>query len=188
MIASPINTARLQLRRWEPSDAILLKEAIDSSLPELQLWVDWTLDHPMSLQRLESQLATMRNGFAIGADWTFAIFDLQGTRLLGGAGVHSRGSRDRVELGYWLRSDATGQGYALEAATSLCTVAFSIPEVTRIDILCDVHNVRSAAVAQRLGFTLAETFPQRFVTSRGTQRDTQRWTLSRGAGGPIRYL
>ena len=188
MIASPIDTARLRLRRWEPSDAILLKEAIDSSLPDLQMWVEWALEHPMSIERLQSQLAMMRDGFAAGADWTFAVFDLQGTRLLGGAGVHSRGSHDRVELGYWLRSGATGQGYALEAATALCAAAFSRPEFTRIDILCDVHNVRSAAVAQRLGFRLAETFRQRFVTSRGTQRDTQRWTLLRGGGGPMQSL
>ena len=143
------------------------------------MWVDWTLEHPMPVAMLESQLATMRDRFAAGEDWTFGIFDAQETRLLGGAGMHPRGTTDRIELGYWLRSDVTGQGFAREAVAGLCAAAFSQPHVSRIDILCDVHNVRSAAVAQKLGFTLTETFPQHLVTSRGTRRDTQRWTLLR---------
>ena len=179
VIPYSIETPRLRLRCWQPSDAIPLKNAIDSSLLQLQTWVDWTLDHPMPIAMLQAQLATLRDRFAAGEDWTFAIFDLQETRLLGGAGVHPRGARDRVELGYWLRSDATGQGFAQEAVTALCAAAFRRPDVTRIDILCDAHNVRSAAVAQRLGFTLEGTFRQPFVTSRGSERATQRWTLVR---------
>jgi RimJ/RimL family protein N-acetyltransferase len=177
VIETSIETARLRLRCWEPSDAILLKDAIDSSLAELHAWVDWTLEHPMPVTRLAAQLAVMRDRFVAGEDWALGIFDLQGPSVLGGAGLHPRGSKDRVEIGYWLRSDATGQGFALEAAAALCAAAFDRTDVSRIDILCDVHNLRSAAVARRLGFALADTFTQPFVTSRATKRETQRWTL-----------
>ena len=91
VIPYSIETPRLRLRCWQPSDAIPLKDAIDSSLPQLQTWVDWTLDHPMPIAMLQAQLSTLRDRFAAGEDWTFGIFDLQETRLLGGAGVHPRG-------------------------------------------------------------------------------------------------
>jgi RimJ/RimL family protein N-acetyltransferase len=188
-----IRTSRLLLRCWQPEDASLLKEAIDSSLPELQLWVEWTLHHPMPVTALESRLADMREKFAAGDDWAFGIFDAEGTRVLGGAGLHPRrlprvdhvelanrsGKADLVELGYWVRSDATGQGLAYEAATALCAAAFRHGDVERVDILCDVQNQRSASIPQRLGFTVTETFRQQVRTSRATERDTQRWTLMR---------
>lgn len=143
------------------------------------MWVEWALQHPMSRSTLEKRLADMRQQFAAGEDWTFGIFDIHGTRVLGGAGLHPRGTTDRVELGYWLRTDSTGRGFAFEAAHALCAAAFGHSDVARIDILCDVENRRSAAIPRRLGFSVTEGFRQGVVTSRATSRDTQRWTLLR---------
>ena len=145
------------------------------------MWVEWTLEHPVLIPTLESRLADMRKEFAAGEDWTFGIFDADETRVLGGAGLHPRGTTDRVELGYWLRTDSIGQGFAFEAAKALCAAAFRHSDVARVDVLCDVENRRSAAIPQRLGFTMTERFRQDVVTSRATERDTQRWTLLRSA-------
>ena len=40
-----IETERLVIRCWNPADAPLLKEAIDSSLEELQAWMPWAADY-----------------------------------------------------------------------------------------------------------------------------------------------
>ena len=121
----------------------------------------------------------MRQKFVSGADWAFAVFDSDETRLLGGAGLHPRGSTDHLEIGYWIRTDATGQGFALEAAHALCATAFVATSVDRLEIHCDAENTRSAAVARRLGFQLTKTLRQDVVTARGEKRDTLVWTLLR---------
>ncbi len=175
-----IRSARLLLRCWRAEDAVPLKEALDASLPELQEWVPWAMHEPSSLEALEARLSDMRNNFMSGEDWPFAIFDATESRLLGGAGLHPRGSADHLEIGYWLRTDATGNGFALEAARALCDAAFVNTTVDRLEIHCDAENRRSAAVATRLGFQLTRTILEDVVTARGDRRNTLVWTMNRG--------
>src|SRR6185437_728278 len=57
-----------------------------------------------------------------------------------------------AEIGYWVRSDAWGNGYATEAVRTLARFAFE-HGVHRVLILADVGNVASARVALRAGFS-----------------------------------
>jgi RimJ/RimL family protein N-acetyltransferase len=171
-----IRTERLLLRCWHPDDATRLKDAIDSSLPELRDWVPWAMGEPSPVERLAQRLSKMREQFATGEDWAFGVFDADDTQLLGGAGLHPRGATDHLEIGYWIRTDATRRGFALEAAAALCAWARAHANVERLEIHCDAENTRSAAVAQRLGFTLTRTFRQETVTARGGERETMVWT------------
>lgn len=173
-----IRTDRLLLRCWEPSDASRLKEAIDSSLPELQPWVPWALHEPSPVDALAARLAGMRARFAAGEDWAFGVFDADGTRVIGGAGLHPRGGAEHLEIGYWIRTDATGQGFATEVAVALCAAAFEEPGIVRVEIHCDVNNHRSAAIPRRLGFHLARTVRKAVATSTGREPDTQIWVTN----------
>lgn len=47
-----------------------------------------------------------------------------------------------------------GQGMATEAVAAIADFAFTELAAERLEIWCDVKNERSAAVAQRAGFTL----------------------------------
>jgi RimJ/RimL family protein N-acetyltransferase len=87
---------------------------------------------------------------------------------------------EHLEIGYWLRTDATGNGFALEAARALCGAAFVNTTVDRLEIHCDAENRRSAAVATRLGFQLTRTILEDVVTARGDWRNTLVWTMYRG--------
>ena len=173
-----IRTARLLLRCWHPSDAPGLKEAIDASLPELQMWVPWAQHEPSTLEALAQRLDGMRERFLAGEDWAFGVFDAGETRVVGGAGLHPRGGTDHLEIGYWVRTDATGQGLATEAAAALCAAAFESPGIARVEIHCDAENYRSAAIPRRLGFRLRRTVP-RDPAARGPQREIQVWSLDR---------
>jgi RimJ/RimL family protein N-acetyltransferase len=174
-----IESKRLVIRCWRPEDATRLKDAIDSSLEQLREWVPWAMDEPSSVQTLATRLDEMRDRFGTGQDWAFAVFESGESRLVGGAGLHPRGSTDRLEIGYWLRSDASGRGYATETAAALCEAAFACTAVERLEIHCDVENARSAAVAQRLGFVRDREFRQEVPTLRGSYRRTVVWTLKR---------
>jgi RimJ/RimL family protein N-acetyltransferase len=56
------------------------------------------------------------------------------------------------EIGYWLHPAATGRGLATLAATVLTVQAFTLPDVAYVEIIHDVANAASGAVAQRAGF------------------------------------
>lgn len=175
-----IESDRLVIRCWRPEDATALKDAIDSSLGQLREWVPWAMNEPSSEQVLAMRLGVMRERFFAGHDWAYAIFESGESRLVGGAGLHPRGTSDHLEIGYWIRTDASGRGYATETAAALCGAAFEHTAVDRLEIHCDVENARSAAVAQRLGFTRDREFLQEAPTRRGVHRNTVVWTLSRG--------
>lgn len=58
----------------------------------------------------------------------------------------------RVELFYWLDADAEGRGLMTAAVRAVTDHAFRHWDLNRVEIRCAVGNVRSAAVARRLGF------------------------------------
>ena len=64
-----------------------------------------------------------------------------------------------MEIGYWLRADATGRGIVTAAARALTDAAPALPGVDRVEIHCDEANVRSAAVPRRLGYRLDRIEP-----------------------------
>lgn len=174
-----IRTARLVLRCWRGDDAALLKEAVESSLPELRMWVPWAMEYPSTVDGIKARLERMRAQFVAGEDWPLGIFDSEQTRVLGGAGLHPHVGAGGLAIGYWIRTDATRQGLATEVAEALCAAAFARAGVERVEVHCDRDNDRSAAIPKHLGFTLTRTFPQDVITTRGRQRETQVWTLLR---------
>lgn len=60
----------------------------------------------------------------------------------------------KTEIGYWISASEEGKGIVSGAAGRLVGLAFEEMEMNRIEIRCSTENFRSAAVAERLGFTL----------------------------------
>ena len=61
-----IETERLVLRCWEPSDAPLLKDALDSSLDHLRPFMDWAHAEPEPVEAKAERLRTFRAPFDTG--------------------------------------------------------------------------------------------------------------------------
>ena len=60
------------------------------------------------------------------------------------------GARD-VEIGWWLTPSAWGSGYATEAALAVRDYAFGEVGLSSLSVVLQPENVKSAAVAQRIG-------------------------------------
>jgi ribosomal-protein-serine acetyltransferase len=60
----------------------------------------------------------------------------------------------RTELGYWIAQNEEGKGTISKACKLLIDYAFAELDLNRIEIRCSVENTRSAAIPERLGFTL----------------------------------
>jgi RimJ/RimL family protein N-acetyltransferase len=147
-----ILTERLVLRCWDPGDAPLLKEAIDSSLENLGKWMPWARDEPTTIEEKAQLLRRFRGRFDLGKDFVYGIFDLPETEVVGGTGLHTRAGESALEIGYWIRDSRVGNGYATEATAALTRVAFEISGVDRVEIRVDPANTTSLAIPRRLGF------------------------------------
>ncbi len=172
-----IQTRRLVIRCYNPGDAALFKEAIDSSLEHLRPWMPWAHDEPQELAKKVERLRRFRGNFDLDQDFIYGIFNPDETKLLGGTGLHTRLGAGAREIGYWIRADHINQGFATESSAALTRVAFEIEHVHRVEIHCDPRNLRSAAVPRKLGFTHEATLRDRLREPDGTFRDSMIWIL-----------
>ena len=140
------------MRCWEPADAPLLKEAVDSSLDELRPWMPWAADEPQSLEEKVALLRRFRSAFDRAEDFVYGIFDSREAEVVGGTGFHTRRGEDALEIGYWIRTSRTGAGLATEAVAALTRVGLELCDVDRIEIRTDPSNERSRAIPRRLGY------------------------------------
>jgi RimJ/RimL family protein N-acetyltransferase len=172
-----IVTSRLVIRCWHPEDALLLKAAVDANLDHLRPWMPWVKNEPTNLQTKIDLIRRFRAHFDLGRDFTYGVFDLEETHVIGGTGLHTRPVGTAREIGYWIHKDYINQGLATELTAALTKVAFEVDKVDRVEIHCGPANVRSTSVPKKLGFQHEATLRRRFVTFDGEPRDTMIWTL-----------
>jgi RimJ/RimL family protein N-acetyltransferase len=156
-----IVTERLVLRTWEPRDAPLLKEAVDSSIDHLLPWMPWAAHEPQSLQEKVALLRQFRGKFDLGQDFTYGIFTPDEEQAVGGTGLHTRIGDDAFEIGYWIRASRAGEGLGTESTAALTRVAFELTDVDRIEIRCEPENERSRAIPRKLGYREEATLRRR---------------------------
>jgi RimJ/RimL family protein N-acetyltransferase len=147
-----IETDRLVLRCYDPEDAPLLKEAIDSSLDHLRPWMPWMKDEPQPLEQKVELLRTFRGQFDLGQNFVYGVFEPDESRVLGGSGLHPRGGDGSLEIGYFIRADAIGRGLATEVAAVLTRVGIEKCGLVRVDVQVDPANERSLRIPRKLGF------------------------------------
>ena len=182
MIPGPayrIQTKRLLIRSYNPEDAALLEAAIKGSLEHLKPWMPWAHnEYEETIQSRIERLRHFRGWFDQDQDYIYGIFTPDQMRLIGGTGLHKRAGEGALEIGYWIHQDFINQGLATEAAAALTNIGFEIHHVARMEIHCDPANVRSAAVARKLGYEHEATLKKhyRFLES---WRDLEIWTLHR---------
>ena len=156
-----IETKRLIIRCYDPSDAKLLEEAVLQSLEHLKPWMPWAHDEPIPLEMRTKAMQKFRGRFDMGESFVYGIFNPEETRLLGGTGLHPRLGDNELEIGYWMHKDFINQGLVTEATAALTKVAFEICRVHRVEIHCDPGNFASAAVPRKLGYTHEGTLRQK---------------------------
>jgi RimJ/RimL family protein N-acetyltransferase len=170
-------TPRLVIRCWEPRDAAGIKDAIEASVEHLRPWMPWAHNEPTDLQTKIELLRRFRGEFDLGQNFVYGIFSADEARVLGGTGLHPRLGPHALEIGYWIRADAVKQGFVTETAAVLTRAGFAIHRVDRMEIHCDAANTASAAVAERLGYTLEATLRRRLYYEPQVAHDTMVWTM-----------
>lgn len=171
-----IETERLVLRCWDPKDAALMQSAAAESKAHLLPFMPWAAEEPQTVDQKVELTRRFRARFDSGEDYVYGIFNLDETRVLGGAGLHTRLKGNALEIGYWLHKDFINQGLATESTAALTKVAFELYHVERLEIHCSVQNHASAAIPRKLGYT-HEATRRGLGYANGRATDAMIWTL-----------
>lgn len=172
-----LRTPRLVLRCLEPEDTERRKDAVDASGAHLDDFFPPTPEGRMTLEGHLAQVRRARGNFDLDQDRCYGAFAPQDGRLLGEVMLLRRAGPQALEIGYWFRRDALGQGLATEMAAAAVRVAFAFDRVRRMDLHCDPANARSAAMARRLGFTLEGRLRDRQLAPHHPRGDLLCFTL-----------
>jgi ribosomal-protein-serine acetyltransferase len=146
-----LTDGKILLRPYEKRDLDGLHQATLASLKELILWMPWACeDYPKSNSRywIKSSLQNWQEG----QEYNFAICDTVTGGIIGGAGINEINIMNKcANLGYWVRSDRTGQGIAVASTKMLARWGFEVLKLNRIEIHVAVDNTRSLRVAEKAG-------------------------------------
>ena len=148
-----IETERLVVRCYQPSDARLLLESVTESVEHLKHWMPWAHSEPTSFEQKLQGVIQFRGRFDLNESYVYGIFNPEETKLLGGTGLHTRIGDNQLEIGYWIHKDHINKGLVTESTAALVKVAFEIIHIHRIEIHCDPGNLASASIPRKLDFT-----------------------------------
>lgn len=175
-------TSRVTLRVPRAEDAEPLYDAVRESIAELHPWAPWcplTYGLEDAVRWLDEQPAAREAGTA----YEFVVTAPDG-RLLGCCGVNQVNAGFRLaNLGYWIRTSATGRGYATEAARQAAAWAFAHTNLERLELLVAVGNAASQAVALKAGAALEGCLRSRFLVH-GRFQDAFVYSLIRPPAKP----
>jgi shikimate kinase len=174
-----LETERLILRRFTESDVDDLVE-LDAD-PRV---IRFLTHKPPAPETVRDKVlpGILRDYDRVPGFGTWAAIEKSSSRFLGWLELHvpEGGDGSEAELGYRLRADAWGQGYASEGARALIHKAFTELNVERIWAETMAVNTPSRRVLERVGLRYVRTFHVTFENPLpGTEQGEVEYELRR---------
>jgi ribosomal-protein-serine acetyltransferase len=153
----PRHTPRFIIRPFRRRDVGPMHDAVRASLPELEEWLPWAIGYDRSVaHRFIRDSASAWND-ARAFDFAIRLHEEPDFHV-GNISVWPTSPTNRVgEIGYWIRSDLTGEGIGTEVTARAIQVGFEELNHHKIVLRIAVGNERSDRIAKRLGFTFEGT-------------------------------
>lgn len=153
-IPFPITTNRLSIRPPEPGDGKHINEAVLESFTTLNEWMPWAAKRP-TLEESEINAREAHIEWLLRKEIRLQLWERSSGKLIGCSGLHAIDwDIRRFSTGYWVRQSHVGQGFISEAVAAVALFVFKELKGVRLELTCDVENVRSRKVAERTGFVL----------------------------------
>ena len=170
-ISRSLETERLYLRGAVADDAPAVNAAVVASWTELSPVLDWAQGAQPTIQETIERIDNRKARFEDRSELNFSIFEKRAGTFIGNCWLHGLDwTVMRGEIGYWCATNKVGHGYITEAVLALTEFAWSLGLV-RVEIRCDVKNLRSRAVAERAGFVLEGVLKNDCRTPQGVLQD-----------------
>ena len=139
-----------ELRHLDSSYANDVFRVLSENRAHLDKWLRWsaqmqTLDDIINYLTNYEENYSKDNGFLAGIFYDNA--------LVGGMVCHYiNHTSNKSEIGYWLAASHLGKGLVTKACLAFLKILFEEKKLHRVEMQCGVHNERSRAVPERLGF------------------------------------
>jgi ribosomal-protein-alanine N-acetyltransferase len=170
-----LETDRLLLRKITRDDAPAVFDY--ASDPQVPLYMPW-LPH-QSLAETYAYLAQVIDHYAQGEPGPWGIVHKGDARLIGACGYSNwRREHRRAEIGYVLHRGYWGHGYMTEAVRAIVDFGFARMGLNRVEARCEVPNVGSARVMEKVGMTF-EGILREQVYEKDRYRDMKIYALLR---------
>ena len=151
-------TPRLCLRMPsnERSEILQYLAAVEESLPRLKSWMPWA-KQPINEGWLTKYIGIVhdywKNLKLRDVRLVLWIFERETGCFVGNVIMWNIAwDIPKLEIGYWLRTTAIGQGYMTEAINALSRYVSRVFHVARIEIRCEIKNLTAQKVPERLNF------------------------------------
>jgi RimJ/RimL family protein N-acetyltransferase len=119
-------------------------------MPELSTWMSWC-HAGYGLEDAAAWIARSSAAKETASEHNFLVLDAA-SRILGTCGLNQIRPENRLaNLGYWIRTSATGSGVATEAVGRLAEYAFRETDLVRLEIVVAADNPGSRRVAEKSG-------------------------------------
>lgn len=149
------------MRTFAPEDAAELFRAIDTSRQHLRPWLNWVdgatkPEHSLQFIHFMTQQQQDQRGLVLG------IF--QGSEIIGEVGMNQWDhTLQKAQVGYWVVEQWQGKGLLQECLRRFLDFLFDKVGLNKVEIQFIPANVRSARVAQRLGFVVEGCLRQSYL-------------------------
>src|SRR5687767_6177921 len=135
------------LRQTEETVRIVRK-----NLKHLKPWMPWAVDNYSEEQAIQ-WITRTRDEFA--KDISLSALILYKDKVVGSIGYHDLDNiNHHAAIGYWIDKSHEGKGIVSRCCRVLIDYLFDTMDLNRLQINCNVENVRSRAIPERLGFKL----------------------------------
>jgi RimJ/RimL family protein N-acetyltransferase len=148
-----LDTARLQLRRLRIEDAPAAHQAYGDT-EAMRYWdMPPSIDLEETERRLKRSLSVDPQWHATWTVWAQRDGQPPEDQFIGMVNYHARQPWNRrLALGWILIPRFEGRGYMQEAVGAVLNHCFTTLDIHRVEAEIEPENVRSARLAQRLGF------------------------------------
>jgi RimJ/RimL family protein N-acetyltransferase len=144
-----ITADRLDIREFALSDADLVREVLSAQSPEALPPGAPSEEDELAEWLTEGVHVLRRDGFGVH----FMLLDRARAKIVGAIGLfHADWEVRSTEIGYGVRADERGRGYATEALVAVSRWALSAGGMQRAWLTANTDNIASVRVAQKAGF------------------------------------
>jgi ribosomal-protein-serine acetyltransferase len=143
----------------EDRHARVMTDLIVRNQARLARWEPWA-ERPATLEGTRAYIPAALEDFVRGRQISTIITVDGGQRFIGRCGMRINPQLAAGDIGYWIDGDYEGQGITSRSARALITSVFEELGLSRVDLRTSIHNARSRAVAERLGFSFEGVLPR----------------------------
>ena len=171
------DTDKFVLRSYRAGDGAAFFNAVDEDRSELAQWLAWTGRYT-TVDDAEAYVRDMAGKWITRESLILGIFSKDEKTLYGGTGFHGFDWQvPSLEIGWFLRKSARGQGIGSEAVRHCCKLAFEHIGANRVWGTVDVLNDRSWRLFERVGFTREAHLRGDSRDHHGNVRDTFAYSM-----------